>query len=330
MKKVFYGLSLSILIFTACGGDHSGDDVTTETSTTETEVAVVSTTEEVEINGVKHFIEKIGEGEPIVVLHGGPGIFHDYLVPHFKQLAQQYQVIFYDQRGCGRTDFPKDTSSINIETYVEDLEAIRNHLKIEKLNLMGHSWGALLAMKYGIKYPGNLNKLMLVSPAPSNSDYFDQTFANMQKKRSEEDTKDLIQAMMSKKFETREEETFRKVILLGDKTNLVDQTKIEELYAPIQFSATTANNLLIVNSLLERTYFNFDITNEGLENISCPTIILLGDMDNVPFLSAQSIQEKIPGCQLTVFKKSCHYPFFEVPGEFNMAVKNFLNPEYEQ
>lgn len=332
MKKVlFFSILVYSFILISCGGTKTENDSSakTEENNSNDETQLEISEETIEINGVNHFIKKMGNGEPLLVVHGGPGIFHNYLVPHFKTLAQDYQVIFYDQRACGKTDFPSDTSSINIDTYIEDLEGIRNHLKIEKLNLVGHSWGALVAMKYGIKNPNKLNKLILISPAPSNSDYFDQTFANMQKKREDEDTKALIQTMMSKEFENRETEAFRKVLLLGDKTNLADQSKVEELYKPMQFSKDQANSLLIVSSLLERTYFNFDLTKEGLENISCPTIILLGDLDNVPFNSNQAIQEKIPNCQLKVFKKCCHYPFFEKPKEFNIAVKDFVSPSYE-
>jgi proline iminopeptidase len=292
-------------------------------------IKIEKSQETIEINGVKHFVEKIGTGEPMLVLHGGPGLFHDYLVPHFENLAKKYQIIFYDQRGCGQTDFPQDTSSINVESYIEDLEVLRNHLKIEKLNLVGHSWGTLIAINYAKKYPANLNRMILISPSPSNSDYFDQTFNNMQKKRTEEDTRDLIQAMMSKEFENREEKSFRKAILLGDQVNLADQEKIEELYQPMKFDPATANKLMIVNSLLEKTYFNFDIT-EGIEAIDCPTLIIYGDLDNVPFASTQLLQESIKGSRLKVLKKCSHYPFFESPKEFNITVKNFLDPEYEQ
>ncbi len=329
MKKVFLFSFILSLFIIGCGSEPTNQE-NNELSISTPENTVDIIDEKVEINGVEHYIKKMGEGDPIVVLHGGPGLFHNYLVPHFKNLAEKYQIIFYDQRGCGQTDFPKDTTSINIDTYVEDLEAIRNHLKLEKLTLLGHSWGALLALKYGIKHPQNLNKLLLVAPAPSNTSYFDETFANMQQKRSEEDTKELIQAMMSKKFENREEETFRKVVLLGDKPNLYEQSKIEELYNPMTFTKESANSLLIVNSLLERTYFNFDITQEGINTINCPTIILMGGMDNVPFASAQAIQDNMSNCELKVFKKTCHYPFFEVPGEFTSTVDKFLNPEYEQ
>jgi proline iminopeptidase len=329
MKKVFFTFLFfsSIIMLTNCGDSENKENKEDEDK--QEVIKIEKSQETVEINGVKHFIEKMGNGEPLLVLHGGPGLFHDYLVPHFEILAKKYQIIFYDQRGCGKTEFPKDTSSINIETYIEDLEGIRNHLKIDKLNLVGHSWGTMVALNYAKKYSKNLNKLILVSPTPSNSDFFDQTFENMQKKRTEEDTKDLIQTMMSKEFENREETPFRKATLLSDKVNLVDQNKVEELYQPMNFNPATASNLMIVSSLLEKTYFNFDIT-VGLDVVDCPTLILIGDLENVPFSSTQLLQESIKGSRLEVIKKACHYPFFETPKEFNQSIKNFLDPEYEQ
>lgn len=331
MKNIFFTLLFisSILIFNSCGNSASDSTDNTKEEVSNEEVKVDKSEETVEINGVKHFIEKMGNGEPLLVLHGGPGLSHDYLTPYFETLARKYQVIFYDQRGCGKTEFPKDTSSITLENLVNDLEAIRTHLKIGKLNLISHSWGTTIALTYAKKYPDNLKRLILISPAPANSEFFDITFSNMQKKRSEEDTKELIQAMMSKEFEKRDEKVFRKAILLGDKVNLVEQDKIAELYEPMKFDVDRANNLMIVTSLLEKTYFDFDITT-GLDVVKCPTLIILGGLDNVPFASAQAIQESIKGSQLEVIKKCSHYPFFEDPKEFNFYIKNFLEPEYEQ
>ncbi len=327
MKKIFFSLFLftSALILINCGNTNKED---TKKEEVKVEKNIEITSETVEINGVNHFISKMGEGEPLLVIHGGPGLFHDYLVPHFKSLAKKYQVIFYDQRGCGKTDFPTDTSSINIETYVEDLEGIRSHLKLEKLNLIGHSWGSLLAINYAKKYNANVNRLVLISPAPGNSDYFDQTFSNMQQKRSEEDTKSLVEAMISSGFEKREKDIFKNAILLGDKVNLFDQEKVADLYQPMNFDKIKANNLLLVNSLLEKTYFNLNII-EGLNNITAPSLIIVGDMDNVPFSSTQLLHDNLKNSKLEVMKQCCHYPFFESPKEFNSIVKNFLDPEYE-
>lgn len=316
--------TIIIIALNSCGGETKQDNAQQNT-----EIAIETIEENVSINGVSHFIKKIGSGEPIVVLHGGPGLFHDYLAPHFQKLAESYQVIFYDQRGCGKTDFPKDTSSINVDQFVEDLEAIRTHLKIEKLTLAGHSWGAILAVNYGKKYPDNLKNLILISPAPSNSEYFDQMFRNMQSKRSDEDIKNLVKVMSSKDFDKRKPETVLEAIKIGDKVNLADQTKIDELYAPMKFTEQTANNMLIVNSIMEKNFFNYNIA-ENMTVIACPTLIILGDLDNVPFASSQLLQDNLQNARLEVLQHAAHYPFFEAQKEFNASVKNFLNPEYEQ
>jgi proline iminopeptidase len=315
-----------LLTITGCGNNSDQNTKTTNKDNSLTKELAVEE-ETVEINGVKHYIKKIGNGEPILVLHGGPGMFHDYLVPYFENLANDYQIIFYDQRGCGKTEFPQDTSSITTVNFVEDLESIRNHLKIEKLNLAGHSWGAALAISYGKKYPEHLNKLVLISPAPATSEYFDQMFNNMQKKRTDEDTKELVKLMSSVEFEKRDPTAFLKAISIGDKVNLVKQETVSELFKPMTFTEASANNFLLVNSIMEKNFFDYNLT-EGIEAIHCPSLIIIGDLDNVPFASNQLLQDALGG-RIEVLKPACHYPFFETPKEFNSAVKNFITPEYE-
>jgi len=239
------------------------------------------------------------------------------------------KIIFYDQRGCGKTEFPKDTSSINMSTLVNDLEALRAHYKIDKMILLGHSFGALVALEYGKIHPEHLKDLILVAPGPSNSDYFNQTFTKMQSKRSESDTKKLVELMMSKKFEDRDIETFVKAIELGDKVNLKNQEKIDSLYQNIHFDKNSANNLLLVNSLMSKYFFSYDITS-GLDKITCPAAIIIGDDDNVPFSSAQNIEEKLPNCTISVIKGTSQYPFFENNKEFNVLIHQFLYPDYQE
>lgn len=310
-------------------GAQSCKNDTATTETTEQVTPKLEITEEtVDINGVSHYIKKMGQGEPLVILHGGPGLFHNYLVSSFEKLAEQYQIIFYDQRGSGKTAFPTDTTSITVENFVSDLEAIRQHLKIEKLNLAGHSWGAILAINYAKQFPNNLKNLVLIAPAPANSEYFDQMFKNMQNKRKDEDIKEMVKVMSSKDFDDRNPETVLKAIKIGDKVNLADQSKIDELYADMTFSAASANNMLLVNSIMEKNFFNYNIT-ENMSLITCPTLIILGDLDNVPFASAQLLQENLQNARLEVLKSAGHYPFFEAQKDFNFAIEGFLNPEYE-
>ena len=111
----------------------------------------------------------MGKGESIVILHGGPGLAHNYLYEPFKQLSNSYKLIFYDQRGCGKSSGFKQDEIVSIETLVEDLETIRKEFNIDKMILVGQSWGAIIALNYSIDHPNNIKKLLLLEPAPGSS-----------------------------------------------------------------------------------------------------------------------------------------------------------------
>ena len=119
-----------------------------------------------DIRGVQLFERRIGSGPPAVVLHGGPGAHHDYLLPGFDALADGRTLIYYDQRGGGQSAVPREVP-VGWEEQVADLEALRNLWRIERLPLIGYSWGALLALLYAIAHPDRVERLVLVSPAPA-------------------------------------------------------------------------------------------------------------------------------------------------------------------
>ena len=103
----------------------------------------------VTINGGSLYYQKFGSGIPIIVVHGGPGLDQGYLQPQLLQLASDYELIFYDQRGSGKSlDTKINEKYITLPQFIEDLEALRNYLGFNKFILMGHSWGGFLAMQY--------------------------------------------------------------------------------------------------------------------------------------------------------------------------------------
>ncbi len=119
------------------------------------------------INGTSLFIREIGAGSPIIIIHGGPGLNHSYFLPHLNSLATKYRLIFYDQRACGNSSGRVDSAQMSLSLFVEDIEQIRNSLKLGKITILAHSWGGLVAMNYASKYSRNLNALILsnsVSP----------------------------------------------------------------------------------------------------------------------------------------------------------------------
>ena len=104
------------------------------------EIAVVR-----KVRGIELFERRIGSGPEVVVLHGGPGAQHDYLLPGFDRLAHGRTLIYYDQRGGGRSPVTRDVP-VGWREHVHDLEALRDVWGLEQLHLCGYSWGALLAM----------------------------------------------------------------------------------------------------------------------------------------------------------------------------------------
>ena len=115
------------------------------------------------INGYKINVEILGEGEPIVFLAGGPGNSHDYMQGNFGQYYKTNKVVFIDFLGRGLSEDAKHKSEYTIDNDVEFLEHIRKKLKLEKISIVGHSYGAVHAQAYTIKYPEKVNKLMLIN-----------------------------------------------------------------------------------------------------------------------------------------------------------------------
>jgi proline iminopeptidase len=119
----------------------------------------------VELNGVRLYTRRVGDGPPVVVLHGGPGAHHDYLLPQYDHLARGRALLYYDQRGGGRSPAPREMP-VGWREHVADLEALRDHWGLERLTLLGYSWGGLLAVLYALEHPRRVERLALVSSAP--------------------------------------------------------------------------------------------------------------------------------------------------------------------
>ncbi|HEX6644156.1 MAG TPA: alpha/beta fold hydrolase, partial [Gemmatimonadales bacterium] len=112
-----------------------------------------------DVRGVQLFERRAGEGPEAVVLHGGPGAHHDYLLPNFDALATGRTLVYYDQRGGGRSPVER-TVPVGWKEQVADLEALREVWGLERMPLVGYSWGGLLALLYAIHHPARVERLV--------------------------------------------------------------------------------------------------------------------------------------------------------------------------
>jgi proline iminopeptidase len=133
----------------------------------------------VHANGVDLFTRRIGAGPLVVVLHGGPGAHHDYLLPQYDLLARGRTLFYYDQRGGGKSPAAREVP-VGWREHVADLETLREQLGIERLTVCGYSWGGLLAVLHLLEHPNRVERLVLVSPASITAAYraeFERRFA---------------------------------------------------------------------------------------------------------------------------------------------------------
>src|SRR5215211_5477642 len=118
--------------------------------------------------GVRLFYRIVGAGQDtVVVLHGGPGFSMSYLAADLETLAARHVLIFYDQRGTGRSTLVTDSTSLDGQRFAEDLEAVRTHFGVQRLTLLGHSWGGGVAALYASRYPERVGRLLLVDAIPA-------------------------------------------------------------------------------------------------------------------------------------------------------------------
>lgn len=272
-------------------------------------------------NGIKLFVKIIGEGTPLVILHGGPGLDHTYLLPQFEQLAKDYKLIFYDQRGSGKSGGEVDSISLTLENFVKDLEGLRKAIGLEKINLLGHSWGGLLAMHYVLKYPNNIDKIILLSSMGASSEFLTEFVSNRESRRSKEDSITISKIMNSEDFMKGDKSTIENLTRLFFRSYFFDQSKEKKLN--INFTTQTAKNFIPIFNLLSREFTNYDLRNK-LNTIKNQTLLIHGDYDPIAVKYAKEIKALIKNSELVVLKNCGHFPFVEAHEQFINECIKFL------
>ncbi|MGE4573284.1 alpha/beta fold hydrolase [Parachlamydia sp.] len=271
------------------------------------------------------YYNEIGQGIPIIVVHGGPGLDHGYLQPQLSQLAANHKLIFYDQRGSGKSlETPLDEDHINIHQFVEDLEDLRKSLGLNKFVLMGHSWGGLLAMQYAVDHQDHLIGLILLNSAPADykgqKAFIDEFGART--KNIHNDIKPLFAYEDFKKLNAMQiSDLYRKLFSVY----VYNPKDIKDL--SLNFSVASGQSGFKVMEEMSKTSWlrpNIDLF-PSLKKLSVPTFILHGKQDIVPVWTAQEIKDAIPQSEIVVLDDCDHFPYIEQPSQFFDELNHFLD-----
>lgn len=274
--------------------------------------------EQVEI-GYETFGES-GTALPMLVVNGGPGLSHAYLLPTdvWKQLAQKRRVIFYDQRGTGASKPLAPGAPQTMDAQIADLEAVRKGLGLTKFILVGDSYGGLLSIAYASAHPDHIAKLVLSDAAGSNLNdivhLFDQVFPDAMEKEKQEEKQHTVM--------TQEvaDETMRNHFKL-----IFYSPEQRDLYFKKLGPIRTLGFDVAVSEAVTKDASQMDYTPK-LAGFKFPTLVITGRYDmNVAPLTAWRLKQAIPGAQLVFFEKSSHFPWFEEPAKYRTVVEQFLD-----
>ena len=238
------------------------------------------------------FIEEKGTGKPVIILSGGPGLNPNYVYPIHENLSANFRSVILHQRGTGKTVMAKiDSTTMSLEKYVEDLEALRLKLKVEKLILIGQSWGGMLSMEYCSRYPDKVEKLVLVgsgSPSMNFTNYFSDNI-NFRLHPEDLSEKPGLKRIWPGYFFDRESALASKAA--------IDFTKV--------------NGQPGINSLLVGDYAAKEKQRmANLKKYKGPASVIQGYQDPVGF-AAYEIKTVIPQAELLFVQQSGHLPWFE-------------------
>ncbi len=292
----------------------------------------------VDAHGVLIYYKAFGEGDPLVILHGGPGASHDYFLPYLLPLARTNRLIFIDERGSGRSQKLEDPKGYTVENMVEDVEAVRQALYLDKINLLGHSFGGVLAQAYALKYQQNLSQLILCSTFSSTKE-MNAVFVRM-KQNMPAELRDRIDRLEKaglfghgKDYEKNRYSSDYMIAAWGEAYfPYLYQNRPDPNYDPI------ANGIMSWDLYREMWGSDGEFVIDGnlksveyvdrLPQIKVPTLITVGDHDECDPSLARQMNEKIPGSKLVIFPKSGHMTFVDQPDLFNRTVNDFLHPNH--
>jgi len=288
----------------------------------------------IDAHGVLIYYELLGRGTPLVILHGGPGASHDYFLPYLLPLARQHRLVFIDERGSGRSEKLEDPSGYTVENMVEDVEAIREGLKLGKVGLLGHSCGGVLAQAYALKYQRNLTHLVLCSTFHSTTK-MNEVFRRMMAEMNPE-IRNRIESLekaglygKGKPYERNRYPNDYMVAAWGEGYfPYLYQRRPDPNYDPVASGIMSwdlyremwgSSGEFIIDGNLKSVEYG-----DRLNSLTVPTLITVGDHDECAPSISREMHEKIGGSKLVILPQSGHMTFVDQPGLFLKAVGEFL------
>jgi proline iminopeptidase len=260
-------------------------------------------------------------------LSGGPGYAGNFLEPVFAHLARRYRVILPDQRGTGQSSAFDDSTTFTVSDAVDDIEAIRRRIGAERVDIIGHSWGGMLAMANASTYPEHTSGLTLIG-----SGGFDATAGAVISERlrarlttSDVDSIRMLSALLGKPAE--QANALRAIRLLNWKAYQFDPAHARKLSAYLTADSFNGRTARWMTSDLERsrTRIASDLDRASLVLGRLPVLIVYGEADQIGLTTAPELRRRFLSAKEVVIERSGHHPWIESPAALYQSLEHFLD-----
>ena len=280
----------------------------------------------VEVEGGRVWYRRLGEGDalPVLLLHGGPGAAHDYMLPLAERLSEHRPAIVYDQLGCGRADRPDDTSLWTVDRSVTEVDQVRAALGLDRCHLLGQSWGGWLAIDYMARGPVGVAGLVLASTSASIAQFV--AGARRLIDALPEPHRTALQELGARgeydhpDYRAAEQEFYRRHLCRMDPwpealVRSSDQMEGNQVYATM--NGPTEFDVIGLLREWDRT--------ADLGRIRVPTLVTCGRYDEITPSCSETITRGIPDARMHVFEESAHCAHLEQADDYARIVEAFLS-----
>ena len=277
---------------------------------------------------VSLYARDIGQGSPIIILHGGPDFDQSYLLPEMDRLADSYHLIYYDQRGRGKSAANVRPEDVTIDSEIDDLETLRHFYHLDRVSLLGHSWGTVIALEYALRYPERVSRLILMNPAPASAadvkdlrkEWFEKRAGDMARRKAVAETQ---------AYKDGDPEAVTAYYRIHFKPALARDEDYEKLIARMKASFHNEGVLkarAVESHLMAETWAlaDFDLLPKS-RNLKVPTLVITGDHEFIPASSAEHIAQSIPNARLVRLKGCGHFTFMECPVPVHQEIDNLFS-----
>lgn len=267
------------------------------------------------------FYQTFGQGPPVIIINGGPGLDSLGFESVARTIAAQgYQTILFDQRGTGRSPLLKiDDSTIQMSLMVEDIEQLRRHLNQEKLIILGHSFGGILGAAYAEKYSKHVKKLIFSSAGGLDLSFREQ-FA-----RRFNDNLTLTEQAKMQAYQLQQSagddsaETRDALALVRAHAYVIDKSKAPAIAARLKVVNMAINGLVYQD--LEKIKFDLK---SSFRDFKAPVLVLQGDKDVISVDTAKTIANSFPDARLVIMPNCAHYGWLDSAELYYASVFEFI------